>query len=93
MATSLSRQMPTSASYAGYRSLSLKMHAARHTWATLALESGRSIKWLGDQLGHSDPSITLRTYVHALPTQEGDLEFANFGVPERPYTPLGLEDG
>jgi integrase len=70
----------------------LKLHAARHTWATLALESGRSIKWVADQLGHSDPSITLRTYVHALPTQEGDLEFANFGGTKRHYTAPGPEN-
>jgi hypothetical protein len=35
------------------------------------------------RLGHSDPSITLRTYAHALPAQEGDLEFASFGAPKR----------
>ena len=60
----------------------VELHVARHAWATPALESVRSIKWVANQLGHSDPSITLRTYAHALPTQEGNLEFASFGVPE-----------
>jgi integrase len=43
-----------------------KLHAARHTWASLALQSGKSVKWTADQLGHSDPALTLRTYAHAI---------------------------
>ena len=44
----------------------LNMHCCRHTFATLALEAGRNIKWVAEVLGHSDPSITLRTYAHAI---------------------------
>ncbi len=67
----------------------LKLHATRHTWATLALESGKSIRWVADQLGHADPALTLRVYAHVLPQQESDLSFANFGAPKRPYTAPG----
>ena len=30
---------------------SLKLHATRHTWASMALESGKNIRWVTDQLG------------------------------------------
>ena len=45
----------------------------------MALEAGRSIKWLSEVLGHADPMITLRTYAHALPTTEDDLDFIPIG--------------
>jgi integrase len=40
----------------------LKLHCARHTWTTLALRAGKSVRWVADQLGHSDPALTLRVY-------------------------------
>jgi hypothetical protein len=43
------------------------------------LEAGRSIRWVADVLGHADPSLTLRTYAHALRSREDDLSFAEFG--------------
>jgi integrase len=58
----------------------LKLHAARHTWATLALASGKSLRWVARQLGHADPSLTLKVYSHALPEEEHDLGFADFGA-------------
>lgn len=42
----------------------IKMHAARHTAATLALEAGVDIKVVSDQLGHSTTTITRDTYQH-----------------------------
>ena len=64
----------------------LKLHCARHTWATRALEVGRSIRWVADQLGHADPSLTLKVYAHAMRASGTDLSFAEFGGPKRPYT-------
>jgi hypothetical protein len=52
----------------------------RHTWATLALESGKNIRWVGDQLGHSDPAFTLRTYTHVLKQAETDLSFVDLST-------------
>ena len=43
-----------------------------------------------DQLGHSDPALTLRVYAHAMRNEETDLSFAEFGDPKRPYTALAL---
>ena len=64
----------------------LKLHCARHTWATFALEAGKSIRWVADQLGHADPALTLRVYAHAMLDEEIDLSFAEFGGPRRLYT-------
>ena len=64
----------------------LKLHAARHTYATLALESGRSIRFVAEQLGHANPALTLRVYAHAMPAEPGDLAFADFpSVTKRHY--------
>ncbi len=53
----------------------LNLHCCRHTFATMALESGRNIKWVAEILGHSDPTITLRTYAHAMHKDNDDLGF------------------
>jgi integrase len=64
----------------------LKLHATRHTWATFALQAGKSVRWVADQLGHADPALTLRVYAHAMTGEERDLSFAEFDAPGRPYT-------
>jgi integrase len=61
----------------------LKLHAARHTWATRALRAGKSVRWVADQLGHADPTLTLRVYAHAMREEETDLSFAEFGGSKR----------
>jgi integrase len=63
----------------------LRLHCARHTWATQALYAGKSIRWVADQLGHSDPALTLRVYAHAMREEETDLSFAEFDGSERLY--------
>ncbi len=71
----------------------LKLHCTRHTWATMALAAGKSVRWVADQLGHADPALTLRVYAHAMPQEEADLSFAEFGGFGPPYTaPLSDED-
>ncbi|MET8041322.1 tyrosine-type recombinase/integrase [Micromonospora sp. NPDC005215] len=46
------------------------MHVLRHTYASVLLDAGESVKALSTYLGHADPGFTLRTYTHLLPTRE-----------------------
>jgi len=39
-------------------------HALRHTYASILISQGRDPVFVADQLGHSDPAITLRVYAH-----------------------------
>jgi integrase len=54
----------------GLRRLSL--HGLRHTWATLALESGVHPRVVQERLGHSTIAITLGIYSHVSPTLDSD---------------------
>ncbi len=58
----------------------LWFHCSRHTFASLALAAGHSVKWVADQLGHADPALTLRVYAHLIPNQSPDLRFLDFGA-------------
>lgn len=46
----------------------LTLHGLRHTWATLALESGVHPRVVQERLGHSTIAITLGIYSHVSPT-------------------------
>ena len=46
----------------------------------MALAAGKSIRWVAEQLGHANPELTMRVYAHALPSEESDLAFADFGA-------------
>jgi integrase len=72
------------------------MHVLRHTYASVLLDAGESIKALSGYLGHTDPGFTLRVYTHLLPASEDrtrraiDAAFADdplYGTP----TPDGTE--
>lgn len=49
------------------------IHSLRHTFATRAVECGMDVKTLSEILGHSDPAITLRRYVHSLLDYKCDM--------------------
>jgi hypothetical protein len=44
----------------------------------MSLASGKSIRWVAEQLGHANPELRMRLYAHALPSEVGDLSFADF---------------
>ena len=46
----------------------IRIHDLRHTYATLLLQAGAPITYVGAQLGHRDASITLGVYAHYLPS-------------------------
>ena len=69
--------------------LLLKLHCARHTWATFALYARRNFHWVADRLGHADLALTLRVYAHALREEETDLSFLDLGGTRR--HPRGTE--
>lgn len=48
----------------------LLFHELRHTHATQLLGNGIDIKTVQTRLGHSDPSLTLKYYAHAMPNND-----------------------
>ena len=54
----------------------------------MALQAGKSVRWVADHLDHADHALTLRVYAHSMPEDEADVSFADFGAPRRPYTAL-----
>lgn len=44
----------------------LRIHDLRHTFASISISGGASIKDVATVLGHSDTSITERVYVHVI---------------------------
>lgn len=46
---------------------SIRFHDLRHTWATIALDSGVGINAVSEMLGHHDAGFTYSVYGHALP--------------------------
>jgi Phage integrase family len=50
-------------------------HVFRHTCASLLFDEGRNVKQVQEWLGHTDPSFTLRRYVHLMDGGIGDAPF------------------
>jgi integrase len=44
-----------------------KPHTLRHTFASLRIEGGESLKYVQEQLGHHSPAFTLAVYGHLIP--------------------------
>ena len=53
----------------------LAFHCCRHTFASWALDDGKSIVWLQHALGHSSPDTTLRRYSHWVKQEHEDMGF------------------
>lgn len=50
--------------------ISIRPHGLRHTHASWLLAAGVDIRVLSKRLGHADPAMTLRKYIHT--TRQGD---------------------
>lgn len=48
----------------------IRLHDARHSFATLALESGVDVKIVSERLGHANTSITRDVYQHVSPAMD-----------------------
>jgi integrase len=48
----------------------IRLHDARHTHATMALQAGVHVKVVSERLGHSSIALTLDTYSHAIPAMQ-----------------------
>ncbi len=53
----------------------LAFHCARHSFASWALDAGKSIVWLQHALGHASPDTTLRHYSHWVRQENEDMSF------------------
>jgi integrase len=58
----------------------VSFHTFRHTCASLLFEAGKDVKQVQQWLGHADPAITLRTYVHLMDDGLGDVAFLDTAV-------------
>ncbi len=72
-----SRYMPYNTAWERFRAITTALditgyttHSLRHQFASECLDDGMNIMDLSAVLGHADPSVTLRTYVHAMPDAE-----------------------
>jgi integrase len=54
---------------------SLSFHCCRHTFASWALDAGKSVTWVQRALGHADASTALRCYAHFVPEETPDMGF------------------
>ncbi len=50
----------------------------------MALESGKNIRWVADQLGQADPALTRRVYSNVMKSEERDLCSPN-SAPNGPF--------
>ncbi len=47
----------------------IRFHDLRHTYASLLLAQGEPVTYVSNQLGHSNPQITLSVYAHWIPNK------------------------
>jgi integrase len=70
----------------------LKTHELRHTFASLLFEAGATVPYVMDQLGHSDPKVTLSIYTHVLERKRDTGKRLDELVRGAEWAPLGTSD-
>ncbi|WP_258053688.1 integrase [Streptomyces sp. Ru72] len=58
------------------------MHALRHFYASVLLDTGENVKELSDYLGHNDPGFTLRVCTHLMASSDAPARKAVDGLYE-----------
>ena len=58
----------------------VSFHTFRHTCASLLFKAGKDVKQVQEWLGHADPVLTLRTYIHSMDDGLGDADFFDTAV-------------
>lgn len=48
----------------------IRLHDLRHTFGSLLLQSGASIVYVKEQMGHSSIQVTVDTYGHLVPSAD-----------------------
>lgn len=69
----------------------VRFHDLRHTHATILLANNIDVVAVARRMGHDDPSVTLRTYAHALDRRDVDAAHAFdqlFGSVDLPPAPV-----
>lgn len=51
----------------------LRLHDLRHTYASLLIAAGAPAHFVAQQMGHSDPAFTMRTYAHWFEQNSGGV--------------------
>ncbi len=68
----------------------IRFHDLRHTFASLLIEQGENLKYIQAQLGHADPTVTLKVYAHLMkstnPESALKLENTIFGTGHKMVT-------
>src|SRR4051794_14488654 len=64
-------------------------HKLRHTFASVLIALGRDPAYVMAQLGHADPSFTLRVYTHAMRRGDGEREALRALVEGREWAQMG----
>ena len=67
------------------------MHSLRHGYASLLIAKGLNLVFVGRQLGHANPTVTLSTYAHlferadhAQASEALEASYAAVAVPTAP---------
>ncbi|MEU8535454.1 tyrosine-type recombinase/integrase [Streptomyces parvulus] len=63
------------------------MHQLRHTYASLLIAAGESVKVVSERLGHTNAAMTLNVYSHLFPDSEGKTRRAIDGAFEPKIIP------
>ena len=64
-----------------------RLHDLRHWSATTSIVGGHDIRTVANRLGHSNPSMTLRTYAHAVEAADAPIAQTLGGVIDDPSPP------